>query len=180
MCYSARVAQDLRELSRRYGAEVAWEMYEEIFRRGVNGENLKVARALEQNSAAPTTDVERRTREYIDQYKAKRAAAWENEVFLQKRHHPCRARKQATNSPCSLASSSHILDTTGVSSVHTVSRRCLGKFLIGDRSLTPSAGLSVWSARRRLLSSASLRPTRLVSNISAVVYGRAIQDSERN
>jgi putative SOS response-associated peptidase YedK len=85
MCYSARVRQNLTKLSRRYGARVAWDMYEDAFRRRAAGEDVKVARALEQNFANPATDVERRTKEYIYQYTMKRRAEWEMEVFTQRR-----------------------------------------------------------------------------------------------
>jgi hypothetical protein len=77
--------QNLRELSRRYGAEVAWKVYEEVCRRRAEGEDMKVARALERNFATPINDLERRTKEHIDQYTAERAATWENEIFVQRR-----------------------------------------------------------------------------------------------
>jgi len=85
MCYSARVRQNLSQLSKRYGAKVAWQMYEEIFRRRAVGEDIRVARGLECNFAHPSTEVEVRTKEYIDQYVAKRKGEWENEIFTQRR-----------------------------------------------------------------------------------------------
>lgn len=85
MCYSARVRQNLSQLSKRYGAKVAWQMYEEIFRRRAAGEDIRVARGLERNFTHPSTEIEVRTKEYIDQYVAKRKSEWENEIFTQRR-----------------------------------------------------------------------------------------------
>jgi putative SOS response-associated peptidase YedK len=85
MCYSARVRQNLSQLSKRYGARVAWQMYEEIFRRRAAGEDVRVARGLERNFAHPSTETELRTKEYIDQYVSNRRAEWESEIFTQRR-----------------------------------------------------------------------------------------------
>jgi putative SOS response-associated peptidase YedK len=60
-------------------------MYEDIFRRRAAGEDLRIARGLEQNFSHPSTEVEVRTKEYIDQYVAKRRGEWENDIFTQRR-----------------------------------------------------------------------------------------------
>lgn len=85
MCYSARVRQNLSQLSKRYGARVALEMYEKIFRRRADGEDIRIARGLERSFTHPSSEIELRTKEYIDQYAAKRRDEWENEIFTQRR-----------------------------------------------------------------------------------------------
>ena len=85
MCYSARVRQNLKHLSRRYEAEVDWAAIEELYRRRAEGEDIKASRDLQRNFQNPETDVERRTAEYIAQYLKRKRAEWENEVFVQRR-----------------------------------------------------------------------------------------------
>ncbi len=85
MCFSARVEQDLRELAKRFQAKVSWEMYEELFRRRANGEDIKTTRALERNFEHPATPVEQRTLEAIHSHRAALATRWETEVFAQRR-----------------------------------------------------------------------------------------------
>ena len=85
MCYSARVNQNLREISKRYGADIAWESFDELFRRRLDGENLKVARALERNFDVPANEIELRTKNYIDLFNAQQTQQLENEIFVQRR-----------------------------------------------------------------------------------------------
>jgi putative SOS response-associated peptidase YedK len=85
MCYSAKVEQDLRGLSKRYRADIAWEDFDELYRRRLELNDVKVARGLERNFARPTTDLERQTKSYIDQYAAQVTAKWETEVFAQRK-----------------------------------------------------------------------------------------------
>jgi putative SOS response-associated peptidase YedK len=85
MCYSARVKQHFNHLSRRYGAEVDWEAFEDVFRRRAEGEDIKVSRDLQRNYQHPITDVQQRTAEYIAAYLRKRKSEWETEVFAQRR-----------------------------------------------------------------------------------------------
>jgi putative SOS response-associated peptidase YedK len=85
MCYSALVRHDLREIERRFGAEIAYEMFLELFQRRLEGDDIKVSRALEQNFANPRTDIERRIKADIDSYRASRVAEWEKNLFVQKK-----------------------------------------------------------------------------------------------
>jgi putative SOS response-associated peptidase YedK len=84
MCFSARVEQDLHKLSREFGAEVAWDSFKDIFQRRAEGQDFKVARDLERNFTNPVSDVQRQSRDYIDEYLAQRSSAWEREVFIQR------------------------------------------------------------------------------------------------
>ena len=85
MCYSARVKQNLKHLSRRYNAEVDWAAFEDVFRRRAEGEDIKASRDLQRNFQNPETDTERRTAEYIARYLKDKKTEWENEIFVQRR-----------------------------------------------------------------------------------------------
>src|SRR5580658_243577 len=85
MCFSARVRQNLKHLSRRYAAEVDWAAFEDLYRRRAEGEDIKASRDLQRNFQHPETDTERRTAEYIAQYLKAKKAEWENEIFVQRR-----------------------------------------------------------------------------------------------
>jgi hypothetical protein len=85
MCYSALVRQDIHELSRRYGAEIAYEMFAELFRRRLDGDDIKATRALEQNFANPKSEVEQRIKVDIDAYRSSQVGKWEKDLFVQKK-----------------------------------------------------------------------------------------------
>jgi putative SOS response-associated peptidase YedK len=85
MCYSARVKQNLKHLSRRYSAEVDWAAFEDVFRRRAEREDIKASRDLQRNFQNPETDIERRTAEYIARYLKDKKTEWENEIFVQRR-----------------------------------------------------------------------------------------------
>ena len=85
VCFSARVLQNLKHLSRRYEAEVDWAAFEELYRRRAEGEDIRASRDLQRNFQNPETDVEHRTAAYIGQYLKKKRDDWEQEVFAQRR-----------------------------------------------------------------------------------------------
>jgi hypothetical protein len=68
-------------LARRYGAEIAYEMFAELFRRRLDGDDIKTTRALEQNFANPKSDVEQRIKADIDAYRSSQVAKWEKDLF---------------------------------------------------------------------------------------------------
>lgn len=85
MCFSARVRQNLKKLSRRYHAEVDWAAFEELYKRRAEGEDIKASRDLQRNFQSPETEVEKRTAVYIAQYLKGKQSEWENEIFVQRR-----------------------------------------------------------------------------------------------
>ncbi len=85
MCYSAQVRQNIHELARRYGANIAYDMFAQLFRRRLEGEDIKATRALEDNFAEPKSDLERRIKADIDAYRAKRVSEWETDLFRQRK-----------------------------------------------------------------------------------------------
>jgi putative SOS response-associated peptidase YedK len=85
MCYSAFVRQDLHEIARRFGAEVAHDMFAQVFRRRLDGDDIKLTRALEENFSRPETAIERQIKADIDAFRARRVAEWETDLFVQKK-----------------------------------------------------------------------------------------------
>jgi putative SOS response-associated peptidase YedK len=85
MCFSARVRQDLRDLARRFGAEIAWEMFADVFKRRLHAGEFKASRALERNFDDPQSDIERSIKADIDAFRKKCETKWEQELFAQKR-----------------------------------------------------------------------------------------------
>lgn len=85
MCYSAKVQQNLRTLAKRFGADIDWPMFEEIFQRRLEDEGIKIARALEDSFERPQSPPEERTRASIDTFRARMAKRWEEELFGQKK-----------------------------------------------------------------------------------------------
>ena len=85
MCFSARVKQKFDQLSRHHGADVDWEAFDDLFRRRADGEDVKVARALELNYLHPCSEIQERTKHYIDKYNAAKTSEWETAIFAQRR-----------------------------------------------------------------------------------------------
>ena len=85
MCYSALVRQNLLWLAKRYGAEVAWEMFEELFRRRIEDTDIQLARSLEVHVLQMTDERARGSQAYIEQYRTDRSRAWEQELFKQRK-----------------------------------------------------------------------------------------------
>jgi putative SOS response-associated peptidase YedK len=85
MCYSAMVEQNLKAWLRRKGARVQTDQFELLFRRRVQDDSVKLAKALEANFQKPRTPQEQRIRRSIDEYRARKTAEWEAEVFKQKK-----------------------------------------------------------------------------------------------
>jgi putative SOS response-associated peptidase YedK len=85
MCYSAKVQQNLRSLAKRFGADVDWPMFEQIFHRRLEDADIKIARALESNFNGPQSEIEQRTQAHIYAYRSKLAALWEKDLFRQKK-----------------------------------------------------------------------------------------------
>jgi putative SOS response-associated peptidase YedK len=85
MCYSAKVQQHLRSLSRRLGAEVDTAQFEQLFERRLEDDTLKVARALEANFAQPAAPVDTHIRDLIETYRKRLGQTLETEIFKQRK-----------------------------------------------------------------------------------------------
>ena len=85
MCYSAKVQQTLRSLARRFGADIDWPLFEQVFQRRLQEEDIKVARALESNFQDPETETGQRIRAAIEAYRQTLGQRWETDLFKQKK-----------------------------------------------------------------------------------------------
>lgn len=85
MCYSALVEQNLKRLARLGDARVDLPMFEDLFHRRAEGEDIKLARALEANFLAPESPAELRIAADIRAHHAAQARKWEVELFRQKK-----------------------------------------------------------------------------------------------
>jgi hypothetical protein len=59
-------------------------MFAELFRRRLDGDDIKATRALEQNFANPRSEMEERIKVDIDAYRATQVSKWEKDLFVQK------------------------------------------------------------------------------------------------
>jgi putative SOS response-associated peptidase YedK len=85
MCFSAQVRQSIQALAHRYGANIAYEMFAQLFRRRLDGEDVKVARALEESFAVPESDLERLIKADIDANRQRQVVKWETDLFAQRK-----------------------------------------------------------------------------------------------
>ena len=84
MCYSALVRQNLTWLAKRYGAEIAWELFEELYRRRLGGEGIQLSRSLDVSVLQMQDPQAARSQALIEQYRSHRATEWEQELFKQR------------------------------------------------------------------------------------------------
>jgi putative SOS response-associated peptidase YedK len=85
MCYSAKVQQNLRSLAKRFGADIDWPLFEQIFHRRLQDEDIKIARALESNFQQPDNEVEQHIQADIEACRRAMATRWETDLFKQKK-----------------------------------------------------------------------------------------------
>ena len=85
MCYSAKVQQNLRSLAKLFGADVDWALFEEVFHRRLQDDEIKFARALEANFQQPQTQIEQRIQADIEAYRTAIGTRWETDLFKQKK-----------------------------------------------------------------------------------------------
>ncbi len=85
MCYSAMVEQHLKSIGLRFKARIQTDLFEELFRRRVRDDTIKIPKALEANFLDPSTPEEARIQDAIEAYRAWRTSALETELFRQKK-----------------------------------------------------------------------------------------------
>jgi putative SOS response-associated peptidase YedK len=85
MCYSALVRQNLAWLAKRYGAEIAWELFQELFRRRIDDSDIQFSRALDVHVLQMSDERARASQAHIEQYRANQARIWEQELFKQRK-----------------------------------------------------------------------------------------------
>jgi putative SOS response-associated peptidase YedK len=85
VCYSAKVQQNLRSLAKRFGADVDWVLFEQVFHRRLQDDEIKFARALEANFQQPQSEIEQRIQADIEAYRKAIGTRWETDLFKQKK-----------------------------------------------------------------------------------------------
>ncbi|MEJ2106488.1 MAG: SOS response-associated peptidase family protein [Acidiferrobacteraceae bacterium] len=85
MCYSAMVEQNFKSFERWKKARIDSGLFEGLFRRRVEDDSIKIARALEANYADPKTAQDKRITQYIKEYHARKTAEWQADLFKQKK-----------------------------------------------------------------------------------------------
>ena len=96
MCYSALVRHDLQWLMKRYGAEIAWEMFEELYRRRLDDSDIQLSRALDVHVLKMQSSAAQKCQSYIEAYRAQQARVWEEELFNQRTRLVAAQRKLQT------------------------------------------------------------------------------------
>jgi putative SOS response-associated peptidase YedK len=85
MCYSAKVEQNLRDLARHFAATLDYSEVERLMMERLAGRSIRLARGFEWNFSNPKSAEERRIQELDAEYRSKKTAELEQEVFKQKK-----------------------------------------------------------------------------------------------
>ena len=85
MCYSAQIWADYKKYTRAFGATIDIATFTDIFWSRLEDEGIKLPKGLEDAFSAPTDKDESHIKVLIDQYKAKQASKFEQELFKQRK-----------------------------------------------------------------------------------------------
>jgi putative SOS response-associated peptidase YedK len=85
MCYSAKVEQNIRDLARHFAATLDYSEVERLMMERLAGRPIRLARGFEWNFSNPGSAEERRIHELDADYRSKKLAELEQEVFKQKK-----------------------------------------------------------------------------------------------
>ena len=97
MCYSAQVSQALRQLARRYGADIDYRMFDALLagrltEDGIDN-SIKISKALEANFLEPELAAAYNIRASLDTYHARLTRKCEAELFTQRKRQADARRK---------------------------------------------------------------------------------------
>lgn len=84
VCYSAMIEQSVKSLGIRFQARIQLDLFEELFRRRLNDERIKIPRAMERDFLQPTNASEARILEAIQQYREYQSRKWQQELHRQR------------------------------------------------------------------------------------------------
>lgn len=84
MCYSAMVEQKLKGIGLQWKARIQTSMFEDLFRRRLDDNRVRIPKAMEENFLDPQTSEERRIRDLIVTWRERRTTELETELFRQK------------------------------------------------------------------------------------------------
>lgn len=95
MCYSAMVAQHLKDLGLRFQTRIDYSLMRDLYKRRAIGEKLKIPRGLDLNFSNPTFPEAIEIKTYIDKYKEQAIQELETDLFAQKKRLADAERKLA-------------------------------------------------------------------------------------
>lgn len=84
VCYSAMIEQSVKSLGIRFQARIQLDLFEELFRRRLSDERIRIPKAMEQDFLHPTNASEARILEAIQQYRQYQAQKWQKELTRQR------------------------------------------------------------------------------------------------
>jgi putative SOS response-associated peptidase YedK len=85
MCYSSKVSQNIKDLARQFSATMDYSEVERLLMERLGGQPIRLARGFEWNFSTPQTPQERRIRDLDAEYRAKKVAELEQDIFKQKK-----------------------------------------------------------------------------------------------
>ena len=108
MCYSAMVEQGLKSLGDTFQAVIQLDLFEELFRRRLLDEKIKIPKALEAQFEEPVGFLEEQIHAHIVQYRLQQNQRYEAELQRQKERLAVAQRKLQTRSTKSVLSEERI------------------------------------------------------------------------
>jgi putative SOS response-associated peptidase YedK len=85
MCYSSKVSQNIKDLARQFSATMDYSEVERLLMERLGGSPIRLARGFEWNFSNPQTPQERRIADLDAQYRARKVAELEQDLFKQKK-----------------------------------------------------------------------------------------------
>ena len=85
MCYSSKVSQNIKDLARQFSATMDYSEVERLLMERLGGRPIRLARGFEWNFSNPQTPQERRIADLDAEYRAKKVAELEQDIFKQKK-----------------------------------------------------------------------------------------------
>lgn len=85
MCYSAQIWADYKKYTRAFGATIDIATFTDIFWSRLEDDRIKLPKGVEDAFSSPTGKDESHIKDLIDQYKAKQASKFEQELFKQRK-----------------------------------------------------------------------------------------------
>jgi putative SOS response-associated peptidase YedK len=85
MCYSAQIWADYKKFTRAFGAEMDISTFTDLFWSRLEDDKIKIPKAMEDPFSAPSGEQETRIQDLIQQFKAKQASKFEQELFKQRK-----------------------------------------------------------------------------------------------
>ena len=113
MCYSAQIWADYKRYTRSYGAVLSIKEFFDLFWRRNGDSKVKIPKEMERPFLSPTGDVAAKVKALIDEFAAKQATKFEQELFTQ-RERLADAERVLLTKPTKAAAESQRIATTKI------------------------------------------------------------------